>query len=124
MGKAGGGKNIYGYPIGMLMLATRFPRIPGEIGNATTWDFPVLYKTVPQATPDVVVRKGAPGLLEPFLQAAREMEREGVRAISFIEPSCRHLGPFLAPRWGALRAGFHSGPLRDRNLRVFLNDVS
>ena len=72
MGKAIGGKNIYGYPIGILMLETQFPRIPGEIGNATTWDFPVFYKIVNKATPDVVVRKGAPGLLEPVLHVVSQ----------------------------------------------------
>jgi aspartate/glutamate racemase len=82
MEKAIGGKNIYGYPIGILMLETRFPRIPGEIGNATTWDFPVLYKIVKKATPDVVVRKGAAGQLEPFIRGAQELEKEGVRAIT------------------------------------------
>jgi len=80
--KAVGGKNLYGYPVGILMLETRFPRIPGDIGNATTWDFPVLYKIVPKATPDIVVRQGAPGLLKPFLQGARELEKAGVRAIT------------------------------------------
>jgi aspartate/glutamate racemase len=82
MEKAVGGKNIYGYPIGILMLETQFPRIPGDIGNATTWDFPVLYKIVKKATPDLVVRKGAPGLLEPYIRAAQELEQEGVRAIT------------------------------------------
>ena len=82
MEKVTGGKNIYGYPIGILMLETQFPRIPGDIGNATTWDFPVLYKIVKKATPDLVVRKGAPGLLEPYIQAAQELEKEGVRAIT------------------------------------------
>lgn len=82
MKKATGGKNIYGYPIGILMLKTKFPRIPGDIGNASTWDFPVLYKVIEKAIPDVVVRKGAPGLLEPFVQGAQELEKEGVRAIT------------------------------------------
>lgn len=82
MEKVIGGKNIYGHPIGILMLETQFPRIPGDIGNATTWDFPVLYKIVKKATPDLVVRKGAPGLLEPFIRGAQELEREGVRAIT------------------------------------------
>jgi aspartate/glutamate racemase len=82
MEKVTGGKNIYGYPIGILMLETKFPRIPGEIGNATTWDFPVLYKIVKKATPDVVVRKGAAGQLEAFIQGAQELEKEGVRAIT------------------------------------------
>lgn len=80
--KVRGGKNIYGYPIGIIMLETRFPRIPGDVGNATTWDFPVLYKIVKKATPDQAVRKGAEGLLQPFIQAAQELEKEGVEAIT------------------------------------------
>ena len=80
--KVRGGKNIFGYPIGILMLETKFPRIPGDMGNATTWDFPVLYKVVEKATPDAVVRKGDRGLLEPFISAAKVLEKEGVRAIT------------------------------------------
>ena len=80
--KATGGKNIYGVSIGILMLESAFPRIPGDIGNATTWDFPVLYKVVKKASPDAVVRKGDKRLLERFISGARELETEGVRAIS------------------------------------------
>ena len=43
---AKGGKNFYGIPIGILMNESSFPRVPGEMGNAWTWDFPVLYKVV------------------------------------------------------------------------------
>jgi len=100
MKKAVGGKNIYGFPIGILMLETRFPRIPGEIGNATTWGFPVLYKVVPKATPDIVVRKGASGMLEPFIQAARDLEREGVRAIT---TNCGFLALFQKEMAAAVR---------------------
>ena len=32
-----GGYTTYGQPIGILMLDTRFPRIPGDIGNAKTY---------------------------------------------------------------------------------------
>lgn len=81
-GIAKGGKNIYGFPIGILMLNSRFPRIPGEMGNASTWDFPVLYKVVKGASPKRVVSDGDPKLLEPFIEAAKELEREGVRAIT------------------------------------------
>ncbi|MGY4379021.1 hypothetical protein ACVWZ3_006660 [Bradyrhizobium sp. i1.3.6] len=34
---ARGGKAIYGAPLGILMLEARFPRIPGDMGNGTTW---------------------------------------------------------------------------------------
>ncbi|MEL7565795.1 MAG: aspartate/glutamate racemase family protein [Dehalobacterium sp.] len=81
-GIAQGGKNLYGFSIGILMLNTQFPRIPGEMGNATTWDFPVLYKVVKGASPRKVCIESDQKLLEPFIEAARELEREGVRAIT------------------------------------------
>lgn len=80
--KATGGKNLYGFPIGILMLKTRFPRIPGDMGNATTWGFPVLYKIIDPATPDKVVRKGGKDLRDAFIKGSKELEREGVRAIT------------------------------------------
>ena len=46
-----GGKNVYGESIGILMLDTKFPRIPGDIGNALTFPFPVRYRKVSGATP-------------------------------------------------------------------------
>ena len=73
-----GGKNIYGFPIGILMLSSRLPRIPGDMGNATTWNFPVLYKVVKEASPHKVVREGDPALLTPFINAA-ELEKRAVR---------------------------------------------
>ncbi|NIS61633.1 MAG: aspartate/glutamate racemase family protein [Proteobacteria bacterium] len=91
MTKAVGGKNIFGHSIGILMLESRFPRIPGDVGNATTWDFPVLYKVVKNATPDAVVRKGDRGLLPSFVKGAQELEKEGVRAIT---TSCGFLALF------------------------------
>jgi len=80
--KVRGGKSIYGASVGILMLDARFPRIPGDMGNATSWPFPVLYKVVRQATPDKVVRQGAPGLLDAFVDAARELLRDGVDGIT------------------------------------------
>ena len=82
MEKAVGGKNLFGHSIGILMLESKFPRIPGDIGNATTWGFPVLYKVIEKATPDIVVRKGDRTLLEPFIKGAQELEKEGVQAIT------------------------------------------
>ena len=55
--KTAGGKTVYGASVGILMLETRFPRIPGDMGNAGTWPFPVLYKVVRGASPDHVVRR-------------------------------------------------------------------
>ena len=79
---ARGGKSIYGAPIGILMLETRFPRIPGDMGNAATWPFPVLFRVVRGATPERVVLQGAAGLLPDFIAAARELVDLGAEAIT------------------------------------------
>jgi Asp/Glu/hydantoin racemase len=80
--KVVGGKSVYGAAVGILMLEARFPRIPGDMGNAQTWPFPVLYKVVRDASPDRVVRHQAQGLYENFLKAARELVADGVDGIT------------------------------------------
>jgi Asp/Glu/hydantoin racemase len=77
-----GGKPIYGAQIGILMLDAVFPRIPGDMGNAGTWPFPVHYRIVRDASPDRVVRRGAEGLLERFIAEAKALEADGVDGIT------------------------------------------
>jgi Asp/Glu/hydantoin racemase len=77
-----GGKSIYGASVGILMLEAQFPRILGDMGNALTWPFPVLYKVVRGATPDKVVRNNADGLIDAFLEAARELVSDGADGIT------------------------------------------
>ena len=86
-----GGQNLYGYSVGILCLDTQFPRIPGDIANGATFDFPVRHHRVAGASPDRVVRKGTRDLIEPFVEGARVLEREGVRAIT---TSCGFLAQF------------------------------
>src|SRR5258705_4971179 len=86
-----GGQNLYGFSVGILMLDTRFPRIPGDMGNATTFDFPVRYHRVTGASPDRVVRQGQRELLPSFIEGARFLEREGVRAVT---TNCGFLAKF------------------------------
>ena len=86
-----GGPNIYGFSVGILMLDTQFPRIPGDMGNAATFDFPVRYHRVEGASPDRVVRHGQRELLPAFIEGARFLEREGVRAIT---TNCGFLAKF------------------------------
>src|SRR5437588_3891986 len=79
---ARGGKAIYGAPLGILMLEARFPRIPGDMGNAHTWPFPVLYKVIKGASPRRVVMARASGLLPAFLEGARELVELGAEAVT------------------------------------------
>jgi Asp/Glu/hydantoin racemase len=77
-----GGFNQFGFTVGVLILDTRFPRVAGDIGNAYTFPFPIRYHRVTGAAPDLVVRRGAEGLLPAFIEGARALEREGVGAIT------------------------------------------
>ncbi|MBM7067124.1 aspartate/glutamate racemase family protein [Actibacterium sp. 188UL27-1] len=79
---ARGGKTVYGASLGILMLETRFPRIPGDIGHAQTWPFPVQYRIVTAATPDRVVQSGADGLLDAFISAGHDLVAQGVDGIT------------------------------------------
>lgn len=72
--------------LGILMLETRFPRPPGDVGHPATFGVPVRRRVVPGAVPREVVASAAAfracGLHEPFLAAARALEAEGARAIT------------------------------------------
>ncbi|PYO56798.1 MAG: hypothetical protein DMD83_12565 [Candidatus Rokuibacteriota bacterium] len=89
-----------GFAVGVLLLDTRFPRIPGDIGNAATFDFPVRYHRVAGASSDRVVRGDARELLPLFIEGARVLERDGVRAIT---TSCGFLARFQREMAAAVR---------------------
>lgn len=70
----------YGHAIGLLMLEYRAPFIPGDVGNASTYDYPVLFKVVEGLTLDEAL--GADSAQEKLvIEAAEELERFGVRGI-------------------------------------------
>jgi Asp/Glu/hydantoin racemase len=73
------------------MLDTRFPRPPGDVGNAHTWPFPVRYRIIKGAESRRVIGETDPALLRPFIDGAKELEAEGVRAIT---TSCGFLAIF------------------------------
>lgn len=77
-----GGKTIFGATVGVMMLDTQFPRIYGDIANANTWPFPIQYRIVKGASPDIVVRKKAEGLLEGFIQAGKDLVAHGADGLT------------------------------------------
>ena len=68
--------------IGVMCMDTAFTKIPGHIRNRTTFDFPVRYQVIAGATAERLVTHADPSLLEPFIQAAKELEAAGVSAIT------------------------------------------
>ena len=72
----------YGESVGILILNAAYPCIPGNVGNATTFDFPVRYKVVKEASIDRLLNQRDRSLIKPFIAAARELEADGVKAIT------------------------------------------
>ena len=69
-----------GYCLGILLLDTRQVFVPGDVGNASSYDYPVLYRTVPGADENVLF--GDPDLNDAVVETARELEAQGVKGIS------------------------------------------
>ena len=71
--------------LGILMLDTRFPRPPGDIGNPATFErlqIPVRYQTVRGASPQSVVRGSSALALQPFVIAALDLVEQGATVLS------------------------------------------
>ena len=75
------GQVSYGEAIGILLLDSEAPFIPGDVANATTYDFPVRFQRVPGLTVERIFSHDM-SALDEFLRAAFELKREGVRAIT------------------------------------------
>lgn len=85
-----GGPTVYGNTIGVILLNCILPRIPGDIGNSSTFGFPVTYTMVMEGTQDRVVG-GDKSLLQSFIDAAKYLDSQGVKAIT---TSCGFLALF------------------------------
>jgi len=80
--------------LGILMLDTRFPRPPGDIGNPATFErlqIPVRYQTVHGASPQSVVRGSAALALQPFVDAGLDLVEQGA---SLLSTSCGFLARY------------------------------
>lgn len=79
--KADRGRDIYGAPVGIIVMDCLIPYPPGTPGNASSFGFPVLYEIVRGATMQSLIYTPSPELAEPFLEAGRRLVAQGVRAV-------------------------------------------
>jgi hypothetical protein len=70
-----------GEAIGILLLDSVIPFIPGDVANATTYEFPVRFKKVPGFTVARAVGKDD-SVYDDLLKAARDLAANGVRAVT------------------------------------------
>ncbi|MGK2907308.1 MAG: aspartate/glutamate racemase family protein [Desulfuromonadales bacterium] len=71
----------YGEAIGILLLDSGAPFIQGDVGNATTYDFPVRFKRIDGLTVKHILAHDK-SFVEKMIEGASELEREGVKAIT------------------------------------------
>lgn len=77
-----GGINVYGAAVGVITLDTRLPRAHGDVANARTWPFPMLYRVARGASPHVVVHERGQGLNKILVDTAKELVASGARGIT------------------------------------------
>jgi len=80
--KAKRGISGYGQSIGILVLDDFYPCIPGDVRNATTYSYPVTFKIVKGVTIHRVVYEPDSELIKSFIEAGKELVKEGARAIT------------------------------------------
>ncbi len=85
------GQVAYGYSIGIVCLEYYLPFIPGDVGNASTYDFPVLYREVKGATFDAIIVRQDPAMAPLILAAAEDLVRQGARAVT---SDCGYFGAY------------------------------
>ncbi|HZJ98379.1 MAG TPA: aspartate/glutamate racemase family protein, partial [Tissierellaceae bacterium] len=81
---------FYGQGIGIITLDYTTPFIPGDVGNASTFNFPVRYQTVKDFTVTRMYAKDMTGLDE-FIEAGKQLAKDGVKAIT---GNCGYLALF------------------------------
>ena len=84
------GQAIAGCAIGILVLDLWYPYMPGNVANASTYNFPVLFKIV-RGTTIPQILNADPSLLELIVEGGKDLEQQGVRA---IVGACGYFGHF------------------------------
>ncbi len=75
------GQVSYGEAVGILLIENFVPFIPGDVANATTYGYPVRFQRIKGVTHRHLFSHDL-SVKEKVFTAARELENEGVRAIT------------------------------------------
>ena len=88
------GRYFGGVPIGIILFGVAgYTLPPGSVENATSFKYPVHYKAIPAASiKNVVQPEPHPEVLEQLIEAGKEMELQGCRAII---GACGYFGNYL-----------------------------
>jgi Asp/Glu/hydantoin racemase len=82
MYEAQAGRASYGHSIGILMQNDGLPRLPGDVGNLTTYPFPVTIRVIDDYPLEHLEELELQRHAASFVRAAKELEQLGVKAIT------------------------------------------
>lgn len=68
--------------LGILMLDTCFPRVVGDVGNTESFDFPVTYRVVPDATPEAIVLGDSQTWVDAFIREGQALVEAGCTGLA------------------------------------------
>lgn len=77
-----GGTASQGVVVGILMQDRQIPRIPGDVGNGFTYDFPVAFYTVSGSNGSRIIERTDYTLVDKFIEGARFLEAQGCKCIA------------------------------------------
>jgi hypothetical protein len=76
------GRNVSGVTIGLVQMRANLPMLPGNMGNATTFNFPMMYREMnANNVMEVMSDPPSKNFEEGVVEAAKWLELQGVRAI-------------------------------------------
>jgi len=76
------GRMIYGPTVGIVQLPANIPMMPGDVGNPTTFNFPVLYESIQEIDPFwILADKPHPVVMKKIIAACKRLTMQGVTTI-------------------------------------------
>jgi len=103
------GRNVAGVTIGLIQFRANLPMMPGNMGNATTFDFPMLYREMDADNRyDIMADQPTESFTAASVEAAKWLELQGVRAIM---GNCGFFGTYQKAIQSQIRTPFFSSSL-------------
>lgn len=80
-----GGYPFFGQDVGAVMLPVQSPALPGNVGHADTYKFPVRYRALKGFNPDWWNDEEGPSeeRYQTILDASKELQEEGIRSVTY-----------------------------------------
>ena len=76
------GRMIYGPTVGIIQLPANIPMMPGDVGNPTTFNFPVLYESIQEIDPMwILADKPHPVVMKKIIAACKRLTMQGVTTL-------------------------------------------